>query len=484
MPSVADDGVSGKTAEAVSEERVQWRRMIVAEVAEALLTGWEQVAPEGGADLDDIEQRVQRLLRLAGAVMVHGVAGRAAAELPRPDCSGCGNPMEVAARRAREQEGLVGRYRLPRTVYVCRNCGQIAVPADKDWGVGPGAFSPALSRVVSMAAAEVPSFAKAAATTGETLGVKLDASTVALTSEAAGAVAQERQAAMVALRAELEPEAGPPLPPPTAPPTLLISVDATKANADKEWRDVKVGVVATLGPERRSMPDGRICLAVGPHRYVAAIEQTDDFFFRVLSAVREEGWTPGSPLTVLLIGDGAPFIWNYTPKLEALGIRVHEVVDYYHAAEHVWNVARQAFTKQGDVHGWAEPLAAALRLQGPDPVIAALDALQPRTKKAREEERKARAYFTTNAERMRYPRFAARLWPLGSGIVESSCRVVSGLRVKQPGMRWTFTGVRAILTLRATRLSQQRQWAAFWNSKPLLRRPPVSFLRRTEDQVA
>ena len=402
MASVADEGVAGKTAEQVEQDR-RWRERIVAEVANALLAGWDQFAPEGGTDLEEIEQRVQRLLRLGGGVIVEHVAEGVVGNLPRPVCAGCGKQMEVACRLAREPEGLVGRYRLQRTVYVCRHGDRTAVPADEFWGLGPGTLSPALSRVVAAAAAEIPAFAQAAATTGETLGVKLDPSTVALTSEAAGAVAeQDRQAAVAALKEELQPAAGaapPALPPPAEPPTFLLSVDATKANADKQWRDVKVGVVATLGPQSRPQADGRMTLVAGPHRYVAGIEPTDDFFYRLLSLLREAGWSPGSPLSVLLIGDGAPFIWNYTAKLEALGIRVHEVVDYYHASEHIWKVAHEVHANDIDAHLWGETLSTALFTQGTAPVIAALDALQPRASAAKDEVRKAREYFVTNTER-------------------------------------------------------------------------------------
>ena len=402
MTSVADEGISDHAAEQAEEYREQrWRERIVAEVAQVLLAGWGQFAPERGADLGEMEERAQRLLHLGGAAMVERVAEEAAADLPRPVCACCDRQMDVACRRAREPEGLVSRYRLQRTVFVCRDCGQTAVPADAFWGLGPGTMSPALSRMVAAAAAEIPSFAKAAATAGETLGVELSVSTVALTSEAAGAVAeQDRQAAVASLKRELQPEADAPAPPPPEePPTFLLSVDATKANADKRWRDVKVGVVATLGPQNRPRAKGRMTLVVGPHPYVAGIEPTDDFFYRLLSLLREAGWSPGSPLSMLLIGDGAPFIWNYTARLEALGIRVHEVVDYYHASEHIWKVAHEVHANDIDAHLWGETLSTALFTQGTAPVIAALDALQPRASAAKDEVRKAREYFVTNTER-------------------------------------------------------------------------------------
>jgi hypothetical protein len=47
----------------------------------------------------------------------------------------------------------------------------------------------------------------------------------------------------------------------------------------------------------------------------------------------------------------------------------------------------------------------------------------------------------------------ARRWPLGSGIVESLCRLVSNLRTKEPGMYWSDRDVQELLMLRALRLS-------------------------------
>lgn len=74
---------------------------------------------------------------------------------------------------------------------------------------------------------------------------------------------------------------------------------------------------------------------------------------------------------------------------------------------------------------------------------------------------------------MDYPTYAARGWPIGSGITESTCRLVSNLRTKEPGMRWSHGGVQAILTLRAVRLSAFEAWNTLWASTPQTRRPPV-----------
>jgi hypothetical protein len=48
-----------------------------------------------------------------------------------------------------------------------------------------------------------------------------------------------------------------------------------------------------------------------------------------------------------------------------------------------------------------------------------------------------------------YPTYSAHRRPMGSGIGEAACRLVSNLRVKEPGMRTREAGLQAIPSLRA-----------------------------------
>ena len=210
----------------------------------------------------------------------------------------------------------------------------------------------------------------------------------------------------------------------------------------------------------------------------------DAFFRRVIPLLAKQGWHPGEQADVILLGDGGPWIWNYAPRLEALGLRVAQILDLYHAREHIWAVAHLVLGTAAVGHQWGDTNSSALKERGVAPVLAALRALRPRGKQQKEAVRKAIDYFETNAERMNYPEYAARGWPLGSGIVESACRLVCGLRVKQPGMRWTLGGVQAILSLRARRLGPGPAWSALWDSCPLRRRPPVASLRSARVHAA
>lgn len=510
-----------------------WADQVVGEVAEVVRQQLHGVRPDEGEDLRVIEHRVQAVLRPVGKALLEACGSRAAEDLPRPLC--CGRPMHRAHRRPRAMQGAVGDWDLTRTEYVCDHCGRRHVPADEFWGIGSGQCSPLMAELASRAGAEIPSFDRAAALLGQTLGTSVCGDTLGRTSEAVGLVAELEQreamalarrllteptgdlapaaelpAHLVAVRRALFPdgetadrpgtaaaddvrggEAGTPDPgaspcPPkaadTAPFTLLLGIDATKAQANKVWRDVKVAVVAPLGPEqttpKREAQYPRLLL--GPRSYCAAIEEVDDFFYRIVVLLACAGWRRSQPLRLVLTGDGGPWIWTCAQRLRALGIEVVEILDIYHAREHLWEVAHAVLGTGVDGYQWGDEMARKLKEKGPAPVLQALQALNPRGQDQQDLVRKAIDYFTTNTTRMNYPDYAALGLPLGSGIIESSCRLVSGMRVKQPGMRWSLSGVQAVLSLRALHLSQTTAWDDFWRRKPLLRRPSIATLTQTE----
>jgi hypothetical protein len=63
---------------------------------------------------------------------------------------------------------------------------------------------------------------------------------------------------------------------------------------------------------------------------------------------------------------------------------------------------------------------------------------------------------------MQYQEFRAADDPVGSGTVESACKVVVQERMKQAGMRWSRDGAQAMLALRCALLSER--WDAVWHS--------------------
>ena len=70
-------------------------------------------------------------------------------------------------------------------------------------------------------------------------------------------------------------------------------------------------------------------------------------------------------------------------------------------------------------------------------------------------------YLSDRLEMIRYPEFLAHGWQIGSGPIESQCRVVPD-RVKGPGKRWDADNAEAMMALEA--IHQSRLWPAYWQA--------------------
>jgi hypothetical protein len=168
----------------------------------------------------------------------------------------------------------------------------------------------------------------------------------------------------------------------------------------------------------------------------------------------------------VLLGDGADWIWRQGRlQLRAAGVEVVEIVDFYHACEHLGTLAKAVFGPGSlRAHDWLDRQAHLLRHQGVRPIRRALGALRAPNAAAADVLRKARGYFRTHAARMNYPAFHARRFPIGSGAVESTAKNLIQLRQVQAGMRWSEQGAQQLASLRA--LHRSGRWAAFWQTQP------------------
>jgi hypothetical protein len=155
---------------------------------------------------------------------------------------------------------------------------------------------------------------------------------------------------------------------------------------------------------------------------------------------------------VLFIADGAPWIWKRVPLLvQALELgagQVHELLDFYHAAEHLGKVA--ALRKDWSVKArsrWRTQQRRLLLRGEVERVIAAVrDICRGRNSK---EIRKHRDYLIKNQSRMAYAKLTAMKLPIGSGAIESTVRRVVNLRLKGASLFWCRASAEAILLLRS-----------------------------------
>ena len=167
-----------------------------------------------------------------------------------------------------------------------------------------------------------------------------------------------------------------------------------------------------------------------------------------------------SDLSLVKIADGASDNWTFLGEVLPEGV---ELIDFYHAAEHL----KDAFDA---AYGTGEPKATAqfekyrhvLRHEaaGVARVIRALCHLRT-TNPGCERIAQVLGYFRNNRHRMGYAAAKDKGLPIGSGVVEATCKTLVTQRLKRSGMRWSERGGQAILTLRA--LLQSNRFESGWS---------------------
>jgi hypothetical protein len=187
-------------------------------------------------------------------------------------------------------------------------------------------------------------------------------------------------------------------------------------------------------------------------------------------------------LRVVKVADGAPDNWSYLSEVLPVG---QEVLDFYHAAEHLGAALGAAYGEgTSKYQERLETLSAVLRdaPEGVDTVMGALGRLRTRYPR-RPAIHKALAYFREHRHRMRYSDLRAQNLPIGSGVVEAACKTLVSQRLKRSGMRWRTAGGQAILTFRALCQSErfERAWSLLsetYKRSVTLPRKVIAFTKR------
>ena len=133
------------------------------------------------------------------------------------------------------------------------------------------------------------------------------------------------------------------------------------------------------------------------------------------------------------------------------------VLDFIHANEYLWKVANKLFGEQGTQRApWVEKQTRQILSGSTQAVIdelRRLRSLSRRTNSQIETLDTTANYFERNLPYMRYDHYLAQGWPIGTGVIEGTCRHLVKDRMEQSGMRWTQPGAQAVLDLRAVRIN-------------------------------
>ena len=212
-----------------------------------------------------------------------------------------------------------------------------------------------------------------------------------------------------------------------------------------DWREPKLLIIYVVD-EKGQMDREFLAVIDGTLGGPDAIFKLMEFYLRELKITTAD--------KILFVADGARWIWNRVGALlRRLGVKpdqVNELVDFYHAVEHLGKIAAlQRRWTAAERQAWIGRQRRRLLKGGAEEVRAAIDAVcgsRPGKALKREGE-----YFKRNGGRgrMDYARIAALKLPIGSGAIESAIRRVVNLRLKGPSIYWHKTTAEAVLLLRS-----------------------------------
>lgn len=399
-------------------------------VSELLKTIQHEIAGSLGEDLSAKEQRALRIGRLAAEMSLAEMLDAEGGEAVAIACK-CGDVAKSKERESRSVVTLAGTQRVRRRKYQCKRCGEWIVPRDESLGIGRGNYSVGVIALTSEVAAGFP-FEASEDFLSRRFGLDLCYKQVQRLSERTGEVVSASEYALsadvIADKVKLLPR--------QKPTRLTISADGLMVFSDGGCTEMKCA--SFLSEEH-----GRST--------IGTMERAEKFGeLLYLEAVRRGVGQAGE---VVFVADGAPWIWNLVSHHFPDAV---EIVDWYHATEHLWEVAN-CWYGQGSkkAASWVKKNKARLMEDGVVRVVQSIKQWKPTEEDPQKVKRENLHYFTTNANRMLYATFELNGFYIGSGSVESACKQYGQGRLKGPGMRWKRPGIEAIAHLRSAVLNRR-----------------------------
>jgi hypothetical protein len=297
------------------------------------------------------------------------------------------------------------------------------------------------------------------------MGVEVTEASVRQITEQAGAAQVQVQAAEVETLLTERPES------PAGPEVQLMSLDgALIQRVAGEWKEVKtlaLGVVSEAKHKKKKKPEGEVQVQTRALSYFSRMSEAQTFQQESLGEVHRRGVEKAG--TVCAVSDGADWIQKGVDYHRKDGVRI---LDFAHAMEYVSHGGQAAYEhlplphedqmlsgqeaakrQQKRFEQWLQAQGHELKTGDAAQVLAELERLRSLMQEkgqagAVETLDKSLHYLRERREMIRYARFRAQGYPIGSGSVEGANKLVVQSRMKQAGMRWGPSHVNAMLAMR------------------------------------
>ena len=248
-------------------------------------------------------------------------------------------------------------------------------------------------------------------------------------------------------------------------PTLAVFADGTgapcvdadtrdvagKDGGEADTREIKIGSVAYYEWVDR---DGRPILRPGDVWHYATEGSREELQKILRELARRRGL--GSIRRVQFVGDGAAWVQKIWEEAFKPGGAIR-TLDIFHALEYLHTLL-EALCPKGSLEADFKRFRRRLKLWGGESLLRglarafgrdALDALKG-------DAAQALAYLRERAWMMDYRRLRREGYCIGSGLVESACKMLVAARCKLAGMHWRHKNAAAVALLRATLRSNFR----------------------------
>jgi hypothetical protein len=243
--------------------------------------------------------------------------------------------------------------------------------------------------------------------------------------------------------------------------------DGVQVNTVGGWREMRISVFAKrlpTGPAEPSQWDQRVLEKPACRVAWAAIAASHVIGSSWRSMLEHLGLEDTPRLSVL--GDGARWIWDEAAKRFKVIVNVDWVVDVYHVGEHVHACAQKMFgvnTSQAKQWGTSR-VEELIEIEGPKFIdrlhehrVAAAD------QKSRDALEALITYLSENRDSLWYRTRLAEGLPIGSGLVEGTCKNTIGKRLKLNSARWRVRRAEHMAAIRCLHYSEL--WEPYWASK-------------------
>jgi hypothetical protein len=230
------------------------------------------------------------------------------------------------------------------------------------------------------------------------------------------------------------------------------------------WKELKCGCFfeVELAPSLDPQTKETVELGHATHTsYISHLGGPEPFGHKLWAEAKRRHWHRAADTQV--VADGASWIWNLVADYL---YDAHQVVDWYHATEHLGSTAQLAFGEgSAQATHWFKQQETPLFQGHADQIALEIVRLADEKPALRDDLLQQAGYFEHHQHRMAYLEMRTDGWVIGSGMVES-CGKRFKDRFTKSGMRWSRTGAENLLPFRAAVMGRrfQERWSAAYHS--------------------